>query len=123
MNRRGFISMMAGAAGALVLPKWRIPDPVISMPSDFSTDNLVFTATERYSLGWTDPRSVFGSAPLKAEGALIDYDAVGAAYARALRASMLQTRLMVMDQVLRREMHYQYLTFPMQRVELFDETA
>ena len=74
MNRRGFISMMAGAAGALVLPKWRIPDPVIVLPADFSTDNMLYKATERYSIDFADWRGFFGSAPVKAEGSAIAYD-------------------------------------------------
>lgn len=52
MNRRGFISMMVGAAGALVLPKWRIPDPVIVLPPrDFTTADMRYSAyfTSKYS--------------------------------------------------------------------------
>ncbi len=30
--------------------------------SDFDTENVKFKATERYSFGWTDPRSIIGSA-------------------------------------------------------------
>ena len=33
-----------------------------SMEGDFETDSMRYKATERYSLGWTDPRAVFGTA-------------------------------------------------------------
>jgi len=32
-----------------------------SMEGDFETDSMRFKSTERYDLGWTDPRSVFGT--------------------------------------------------------------
>ena len=32
------------------------------MDSDFDTDNAKFKAMSRYSFGWTDPRSIYGSA-------------------------------------------------------------
>jgi hypothetical protein len=32
-----------------------------SMEGDFETDSMRYKATERYDLGWTDPRSVFGT--------------------------------------------------------------
>jgi len=32
-----------------------------SMDNDFDTDNAKYKATGRYSFGWTDPRSLFGS--------------------------------------------------------------
>jgi hypothetical protein len=32
-----------------------------SMEGDFETDSMRFKATERYDVGWTDPRSVFGT--------------------------------------------------------------
>ena len=31
------------------------------MDSDFDTDNAKFKAMSRYSFGWTDPRSIYGS--------------------------------------------------------------
>ena len=33
-----------------------------SMEGDFETDSMRYKATERYVLGWTDPRGVFGTA-------------------------------------------------------------
>ena len=33
-----------------------------SMEGDFETDSMRYKATERYTLGWTDPRGVFGTA-------------------------------------------------------------
>src|SRR5512137_409618 len=33
-----------------------------SMEGDFETDSMRYKATERYALGWTDPRGVFGTA-------------------------------------------------------------
>ena len=33
-----------------------------SMEGDFETDSMRYKATERYSLGWTDPRGIFGTA-------------------------------------------------------------
>lgn len=33
----------------------------VDTDSDFDSENLKFKATERYSVGWTDPRGVFGS--------------------------------------------------------------
>ena len=33
-----------------------------SMEGDFETDSMRYKATERYTLGWTDPRAVFGTA-------------------------------------------------------------
>lgn len=38
----------------------RRPD-ALSDDVDFSTDNLLYKATARYSFGWTDPRGIFGS--------------------------------------------------------------
>ena len=35
-----------------------------SMEGDFETDNMRYKATERYTVGWTDPRAVYGSAGL-----------------------------------------------------------
>jgi hypothetical protein len=32
MKRRSFISMLTGTAGALFVPQWRIPEPVIVLP-------------------------------------------------------------------------------------------
>ena len=33
-----------------------------SMEGDFETDSMRYKATERYTLGWTDPRGVYGTA-------------------------------------------------------------
>jgi len=33
-----------------------------SMEGDFETDSMRYKATERYALGWTDPRGLFGTA-------------------------------------------------------------
>jgi hypothetical protein len=33
-----------------------------SMEGDFATDSMRYKATERYTVGWTDPRAVFGTA-------------------------------------------------------------
>ena len=33
-----------------------------SMEGDFETDSMRYKATERYTLGWTDPRGLFGTA-------------------------------------------------------------
>ena len=33
-----------------------------SMEGDFETDSMRYKATERYALGWTDPRGIFGTA-------------------------------------------------------------
>ena len=33
-----------------------------SMEGDFETDSMRYKATERYGVGWTDPRAVFGTA-------------------------------------------------------------
>jgi len=38
------------------------------------SDTLTYKAKNRYSLGWTDPRGVFGSAPIKGEGQAVSYD-------------------------------------------------
>ena len=35
-----------------------------SMEGDFETDSMRYKATERYAVGWTDPRGVFGTAGL-----------------------------------------------------------
>lgn len=35
-----------------------------SMEGDFETDSMRYKATERYALGWTDPRAVYGTAGL-----------------------------------------------------------
>jgi len=35
-----------------------------SMEGDFETDSMRYKATERYGLGWTDPRAVFGTSGL-----------------------------------------------------------
>jgi hypothetical protein len=35
-----------------------------SMEGDFETDSVRYKATERYGVGWTDPRTVFGTAGL-----------------------------------------------------------
>lgn len=33
-----------------------------SMEGDFETDSMRYKATERYTIGWTDPRGIFGTA-------------------------------------------------------------
>jgi len=33
-----------------------------SMEGDFETDSMRYKATERYAVGWTDPRTVYGTA-------------------------------------------------------------
>jgi len=33
-----------------------------TMEGDFETDSMRYKATERYVLGWTDPRGVYGTA-------------------------------------------------------------
>ena len=33
-----------------------------SMEGDFETDSMRYTATERYTFGWTDPRGIYGTA-------------------------------------------------------------
>lgn len=35
-----------------------------SMEGDFETDSMRYKATERYAVGWTDPRTVYGTAGL-----------------------------------------------------------
>lgn len=69
--------MMAGAAGATLVP-WRgLKNPVsVAVPGleDFSTDTLVYRCTERYSVGWTDWRGIFGSAAIKPDGLVLPYD-------------------------------------------------
>ena len=35
-----------------------------SMEGDFDTDSMRYKSTERYDIGWTDPRAVFGTAGL-----------------------------------------------------------
>ena len=35
-----------------------------SMEGDFETDSMRYKATERYGIGWTDPRAVYGTAGL-----------------------------------------------------------
>jgi hypothetical protein len=32
-----------------------------SMEGDFETDSMRYKATERYVLGWTDPRAMYGT--------------------------------------------------------------
>jgi len=32
-----------------------------SMEGDFETDSMRYKATERYAVGWTDPRALFGT--------------------------------------------------------------
>jgi hypothetical protein len=33
-----------------------------SMEGDFETDSMRYKATERYAFGWTDPRTIYGTA-------------------------------------------------------------
>jgi hypothetical protein len=33
-----------------------------SMEGDFETDSMRYKATERYAVGWTDPRTIYGTA-------------------------------------------------------------
>ena len=33
-----------------------------SMEGDFATDSMRYKATERYTVGWTDPRAIWGTA-------------------------------------------------------------
>jgi hypothetical protein len=35
-----------------------------SMEGDFETDSMRYKATERYIPGWTDPRTIYGTAGL-----------------------------------------------------------
>jgi len=32
-----------------------------TMEGDFETDSMRYKATERYAIGWTDPRALFGT--------------------------------------------------------------
>ena len=48
IKRRAFISMLVGAAGGLALPKWRIPDPTIILPTAWAGYDAV-----SYALGYT----------------------------------------------------------------------
>lgn len=43
------------------LKHWAREDIDFSTDNDFDTKNAKFAAYERYSFGWTDPRSIFGS--------------------------------------------------------------
>lgn len=76
ITRRGFISMLALAGtGAVLLPNRKIFLPPTRDffaeycakygHGDFTTENLRFKCTERYSQAWTDPRMVFGVQPRK----------------------------------------------------------
>jgi hypothetical protein len=62
--------MLSGAAGALILPVWRKPDPTIILPAE----GLVFKATNRFAPPALTPVDCFGLAPIKAEGRSILYD-------------------------------------------------
>ena len=44
--------MMAGTAGSLILPRWRIPDPVIVLPPYFKRQNHI-----TYALGYQVTRA------------------------------------------------------------------
>jgi phage major head subunit gpT-like protein len=68
ITRRGFISMLAIAGtGAVLLPnrKYFLPTRFheADMAGDFTTDNLRYECTERFSVGFTDSRGVLGAAP------------------------------------------------------------
>jgi hypothetical protein len=53
MNRRGFISLLAGTAGTgLVL--WRIPRPVIILPGQVQAARLLTSANARFTLSIPD---------------------------------------------------------------------
>jgi hypothetical protein len=59
MKRRTFISMLVGGAGALVLPAWRKPEPVLFLPPrDFST------ATMRVNNYFTSPHAWYIQMPV-----------------------------------------------------------
>jgi hypothetical protein len=36
-------------------------DVQIENDTDFDSENMKFKATERYSVGWSDPRGIYGS--------------------------------------------------------------
>lgn len=80
MNRRGFLGLLGGAAAAVIVGEipssktFFLPPAGGWRPSDFDTAHLRYKAYERYSEAWTDPRGVFGLAPLKPEGDVIAYD-------------------------------------------------
>src|ERR1700735_2792807 len=74
MQRRAFISMLAGAAGALALPKWRIPDPTIILaPGAVNYETVALGYTVTYE-ELADNLYSYGLAPLKAEGSLLLFD-------------------------------------------------
>lgn len=66
MNRRKFLAGL-GAALATVAATTRLGQSTLSLlPSnslegDFTTENLRFKCTERYSHGWTDWRGIYGT--------------------------------------------------------------
>jgi|HubBroStandDraft_5_1064220.scaffolds.fasta_scaffold10844_7 hypothetical protein len=76
--------MIGGAAGGLALPKWRLPDPVIILPTATATADLYANYTcVNYALGYTVTKEEladnlythgFGLAPVKSEGGIILYD-------------------------------------------------
>lgn len=43
------------------LKQWERRADSLSDDMDFTTDNILYKATARYSFGWTDPRGIFGS--------------------------------------------------------------
>ncbi len=64
--------MLTGAAGTLILPKWRIPDPKIILPAaDPIALALSYKVTREEIV---DNLYGFGLAPIKAEGSSILFD-------------------------------------------------
>jgi hypothetical protein len=77
MKRRAFISMMAGAAGALVLPVWRKPERLIVLvpPRLAMSTNYIAHGGNIPSLAQLQPMDYgIGMAQAKREGAPILYD-------------------------------------------------
>lgn len=72
-SRREILSAIMLGGGVIAGELWWPGQKLISIPT---TDEVLrYTATERYSHGWTDPRGGFGLAQAKPEGGVVHYDA------------------------------------------------
>lgn len=65
MNRRNFLRGIGAAVATLAVTtklataRLDLVNPMLD--GDFTTENLRYKVTERYSRGWTDPKAIFGT--------------------------------------------------------------
>ncbi len=121
-SRREILRAIMLGGGVIAGELWWPGQKLISIPT--TEEVLRYTATERYSYGWTDPGGVFGSAPIKAEGQWVPYDPHSDTLEgneEALMFSEDSLEKMVID--VRRDLKDKLLSIKPRTVTVVDEAA